>query len=93
VLGLEKIGPERSGSKRALYRRMGVAGREGSRFVFPVEEVHGVHWFNPKELKAVPSTVAKAQSTYIKGLLLWQDKSVGCLDDQLLFDMLDGSLT
>jgi chemotaxis-related protein WspD len=93
VLGLEKMGPEKSSSKRALYRRMVVAGREDSRFVFPVEEVHGIHWFDPKELKEVPSTVAKAQATYIKGLLLWQDKSVGCLDDQLLFDMLDGSLT
>ena len=93
VLGLEKMGPEKSSSKRALYRRMVVAGREGSRFVFPVEEVHGIHWFNPNELKEVPSTVAKAQATYIKGILLWQNKSVGCLDDQLLFDMLDGSLT
>jgi chemotaxis-related protein WspD len=93
VLALEKVGPEKSSSKRALSRRMVVAGREGSRFVFPVEEVHGIHWFNPNELKAVPSTVAKAQATYIKGILLWQDKSVGCLDDQLLFDMLDGSLT
>ena len=93
VLGLEKMVPEKSSSKRAHYRRMVVAGREGSRFVFPVEEVHGIHWFNPNELKAVPSTVAKAQATYIRGILLWQDKSVGSLDDQLLFNMLDGSLT
>ena len=93
VLGLEKVGPEKSSSKRAIYRRMVVAGREGSRFVFPVEEVHGIHLFNPNELKGLPSTVAKAQTTYIRGILLWQNKSVGCLDDQLLFEMLDGSLT
>jgi chemotaxis-related protein WspD len=93
VLGLEKIRLEKPNSKRALYRRMVVAGREDSRFVFPVEEVHGIHWFDPKELKKVPSTVAKVRATYIKGLLLWQNKSVGCLNDQLLFDMLDGSLT
>lgn len=93
VLGSEEIRPETSSSKRKLYRRMVVAGREGSRFVFPVEEVHGIHRFDPNELKAVPSTVAKAQSTYIQGILLWQNKSVGCLDDQLLFGMLDGSLT
>jgi chemotaxis-related protein WspD len=93
VLGLEKMGPDKSASKRALSSRMVVAGHKGSRFVFPVEEVHGIHRFNPDELKAVPSTVAKAQATYIRGLLLWQDKSVGCLDDQLLFDMLDASLT
>jgi chemotaxis-related protein WspD len=93
VLGLEKIGLEKPSSQRALYRRMVVAGREDSRFVFPVDEVHGIHWFDPKELKGVPSTVAKAPATYIKGLLLWQNKSVGCLNDQLLFDMLDESLT
>jgi chemotaxis-related protein WspD len=93
VLGLEKKGPEKARSTGARYRRMVVAGREDSRFVFPVEEVHGVHWFDSKELKGVPSTVAKAQATYIKGLLLWQNNSVGCLNDQLLFDMLDGSLT
>jgi chemotaxis-related protein WspD len=93
VLALEKVGSEKSTSKRALYRRMVVASREGSRFVFPVEEVQGVHWFHTSELKEVPSTVGKAQATYIKGILLWQNKSVACLDDQLLFDMLDERLT
>jgi chemotaxis-related protein WspD len=93
VLDLEKGKPEKPGCKEAFYRRMVVASREGSRFVFPVEEVHGIHWFHPSELKVIPSTVAKAQATYIKGILLWQNRSVGCLDDQLLFDMLDGSLT
>ena len=93
VLGLEKMGPEMASSKRVLYRRMVVAGREGSRFVFPVEEVHGMLGFNPNELKAVPSTVAKGQAAYIRGILIWQDKSVGCLDDQLLFKVLEGSLT
>jgi chemotaxis-related protein WspD len=93
VLGIEKSGPEKSRSKRAIYRRMIVAGREASRFVFPVEEVHGIHTFNPTELKGVPSTVAKAEATYIRGILPWQSKSVGCLDDQLLFDILNKSLT
>jgi len=93
VLGLEKAASEKSSSKQMVYRRIVVAGREGSRFAFPVEEVYGIHRFNSNELKAVPSTVARAQAIYIKGVLLWQDKSVGCLEDRLLFDMLDGSLT
>jgi chemotaxis-related protein WspD len=92
LLGFEKIGPEKLSSKRTIDRRLLVAGREGSRFVFPVDEVHGVHRFNPNELKETPSTVAKAQTTYLRGVLLWQNRSVGCLDDQLLFDMLDQSL-
>jgi chemotaxis-related protein WspD len=93
LLGFDQTTPEKPRTRRALYRRMVVAGREGSRFVFPVEEVYGIHRFNPEELKAIPSTVAKAQATYLKGLILWQDKTVGCLDDQLLFNLLDGSLT
>jgi chemotaxis-related protein WspD len=93
VLGLEKMALEKSSSKRGICRRMVVASCQGSRFVFPVEEVYGIYWFNPTELKDIPSTLTKAQTTYIKGMLLWQNKSVGCLDDQLLFDMLDGTLT
>jgi chemotaxis-related protein WspD len=93
VLGIEKSGLEKSNSKRAIYRRMIVAGREASRFVFPVEEVHGIHSFNLNELEGVPSTIATAKATYIKGILPWQSKSVGCLDDQMLFAMLNESLT
>jgi hypothetical protein len=29
----------------------------------------------------------------MRNILIWQDKSVGCLDDQFLFDMLDRGLT
>jgi chemotaxis-related protein WspD len=93
LLGLGKMEPEKSSSKRPLYRRLVVAGRERSRFVFPVDEVLGIHRFNPKDLKEVPSTVGRAQTTYLRGILLWQNKSVGCLDDQLLFEKLNRSLT
>ena len=93
LLGFEKTGSEKSNSKRVTNRRLVVAGREGSRFVFPVDEVHGILRFSPNELKAVPSTVAKEQTAYMRGILLWQNKTVGCLDDQPLYDILDRSLT
>lgn len=93
LLGFDKAGPEKPKSRRALYRRMVVAGREGSRFVFPAEEVFGIHRFNPNDLQAIPSTVAKEQASYLKGFILWQDRTIGCLDEQLLFDRLDRSLT
>ena len=92
LLGFEKKESEKPSSKRTAYRRLVVAGRDGSRFAFPVDEVQGMHRFDPNDLKAVPSTVTKAQTTYLRGVLLWQNKSVGCLDDQLLFDMLDRNL-
>ena len=79
-------------SSRTRYRRLIVANREGSRFVFPVDEVQGIHRFSSKELREVPSTLAKARATFTRGILDWQSKTVGLLDEQLLFDALDRSL-
>jgi len=93
VLGLEETGSEKLNSRRGIYRRMVVAGWHGQRFVFSVEEVHGIQWFNPNELKGIPATVAKAEMAFFQGILCWQNKSVGCLDDKFLFDTLNGSLT
>jgi chemotaxis-related protein WspD len=92
LLGLGKIEPDKSVEKRTIYPRLVVAGRQGLRFVFPVDEVHGIHQFNSKEWKEVPSTFGKAQTSYMKGMFLWQNKSVGSLDDEVLFEMLDRSL-
>ncbi len=74
------------------YRRLLVIGREGVRVVCPVDEVHGIHRFHPRELKEIPTTVAKATITYSTALLPWQGHSVGTLDDQLLFYTLTRSL-
>lgn len=92
VLGLEKTVETKKEKARALHRRLLVISREGSRLVFPVDEVHGIHRCQPRELKAVPATVAKATATYTKSVLAWHDKTVGCLDDQLLFYTLNRSL-
>jgi chemotaxis-related protein WspD len=82
----------RSKSSQTVCQRLIVANREGSRFVFPVDEVQGIHRFSPKELKEVPATLARARATFTRGILHWQSKTVGCLDEQLLFDALDRSL-
>lgn len=89
VLGLEA----RAGATaRAGGERLLVAEREGSRLVFPVDEVHGIHRFHPREAKPAPATVARATLTYTKGVLAWQNRSVGWLDDELLFHTLNRSL-
>lgn len=92
VLGLGETAGAKKDQARAQHRRLLVISREGSRLVFPVDEVHGIHRCQPRELKAVPATVAKATATYTKSVLAWQDRTVGCLDDQLLFYTLNRSL-
>jgi chemotaxis-related protein WspD len=92
LLGFEKAELGQSASKQTIDRRLVVAGREASRFVFPVDRVDSIHRFKSSELKATPSTVGKAHNAFLSGILLWQGRSVGCLDEKLLFDMLERSL-
>src|SRR5476649_2475610 len=91
VVGAEPLGAghERRGT---AYQRLLVIRREAIRVVCPVDEVHGIHRFHPRELQGVPATVAKATVTYSTALLPWQGHSVGTLDDQLLFYTLKRSL-
>ena len=92
VLGLAEAAGHEPRKHRAASERLLVIQREGSRAVCPVDEVHGVHRFDSHALAALPATVAKASANYTRGVLHWQEKPVGLLDDELLFHTFDRSL-
>jgi chemotaxis-related protein WspD len=92
VLGIERGVESTGAAPRGGPPRLLVIGREGNRFVFAADEVHGIHRVLPREVRAVPATVARAAATYTKVVLTWRDRAVGCLDDQLLFYVLNRSL-
>ena len=73
--------------------RLVVTQWRGSLLTFPVDEVHGVLRYHPEELKEAPATVARSNCNLTRGLLPWQGKLVGCLDEDLLFSTLNRSLT
>jgi chemotaxis-related protein WspD len=91
VVGVEPLAPSRE-RRSTVYQRLLVIRRQDIRAVCPVDEVHGVHRFHPRELKDVPTTVAKAPATYSTALLSWHGHAVGILDDQLLFYSFQRSL-
>jgi chemotaxis-related protein WspD len=91
LLGLEKTSPRRT--IRTTYDRLLVANWEGSRLVFPVDEVHGTRKFEASEVHDPPATVAKSRPSYTHGIFLWQQRPVGLLDPSLLFSALNRSLT
>ena len=66
-------------------RRMIVAGRNENKWVFPVDEVHGIYRFQLNEFKDAPVVVSKASEAYTKGVVTWQDKKVNFLNYELLF--------
>jgi chemotaxis-related protein WspD len=92
LLGLAASAEERAPAHRTSHQRLLVIRREQVRAVCPVDEVHGIHRFHPRDLKPVPSTVAKATSTFSRTLLSWRERSVGLLDDGLLFHALKRSM-
>jgi chemotaxis-related protein WspD len=93
IVGAERApGGAASPGRNTAYQRLLVLRREAVRVVCPVDEVHGIHRFHPRDLKALPTTVARATVAYSTGLLAWHGHSVGALDDQLLFYTLRRSL-
>jgi chemotaxis-related protein WspD len=91
VLGLEAAGPAPQTAGHIAHERMLVLRRDDVRVVCAVDEVHGIHTFRAKKLQEVPVTVAKG-TTNARAILMWRDRSVGILDDQLLFQTFHRSL-
>jgi len=91
LLGLEEVPPRQPPG--ATHERLLVAEWDGNRFVFPVDEIRGIHRFEMQELKAPPATLANSNFSHTQGVLYWQERAVGLLDANLLFSSLNRSLT
>jgi chemotaxis-related protein WspD len=85
LLGLESEKKHHQNVSPVVYKRMVVIERDGSRWVFPVDEIYGIHRIHPDELGNVPSTVSKVPETYSQGIITWQKQSVCYLEDEFIF--------
>jgi chemotaxis-related protein WspD len=85
ILGVEL------GAALASIPRMLVIQQNGDRTVCPVDEVHGIERLQVQTLKPVPATLSTAAITYTRGVLSWRQRSVGVLDAELLFHILNRS--
>jgi chemotaxis-related protein WspD len=91
LLGVE---PEAARARsRTVYERLLVANWDGSRLVFPVDEVHGIHRVHDDELRAPPATVAKSALSCTRSVFPWCERTVGLLDAEVLFATLNRNLT
>jgi len=91
LLGLEPAVPR--DALRKTHDRLLVVSWESNRLAFPVDEVHGIHRFQPAELKPPPATVAKSSPSCTEGVFLWREHAVGFLDADALFASLNRNLT
>ena len=92
VLNIEPCGGHRHENQRRAEERLVVLQRDGGPLVCPVDEVFGMQHFRAHERTPTPATVDKAAGTYTRAMLRWQMKSVGLIDDELLFNAMSGRL-
>lgn len=72
--------------------RMLAIEQGNNRWIFPVDEVYGVHHFDRQALDNVPVTVTKSKVNYFQGVFNWDNKNVAYLDANLLFHSLERSI-
>ncbi|GAK53385.1 CheW-like protein [Candidatus Moduliflexus flocculans] len=93
LLGLEVVeSPQTELDRNAYKRMMVIQGENTDRWVFPVDEIHGIYRVHPKSFQNVPVTVAKAKTTFTKGIFEWEQHQVAFLDNELLLHNLARSV-
>ena len=89
LLGLQPSGAADTGGSRP---RLLVLRHATARVVCPVDEVHGIYRVRERELQEVPATAGRGAGGHSKAVLVWQQRSVGLLDEQALFAAVQRSL-
>jgi chemotaxis-related protein WspD len=88
LLGIATAADDNNGEGPSPGARLIVVRRDGDRWVFPADEVDQVHRFSTSELTGAPATLARSAGRLTQGLFLWQERSIGYLDDARLFQVL-----
>ncbi len=91
ILEIEPI-PESTSRIPYQQDRMIAISKEGELWVFSVEEIEGIYNLDLALIENVPVNISKSTTAYIKGIIKIGDKSVGVLDEDLLFSSLKRSI-
>ncbi len=73
-----------------VWPRLIVVGRTTERWTFPVDEIWGMWWIDPRVLEVVPITVAQDSQSFTRGVFSWRSRKIGLLDEELLFRSIRG---
>jgi chemotaxis-related protein WspD len=93
ILGLEEEGDhEKTERPRNTAMRMIVVNHGGEQWVFPVDEVEGIHRVSASRMEKVPTTVSRAPMAYSQGIFRLGPQRVAFLDEHLLLGTLKRSM-
>src|SRR5262249_11597316 len=85
LLGLEPTDDIGQTTNHNAQACLVVIARESDHWVMLVDELYGIQRFPRSAVRDAPVTVAKAALRLTRGVIDWQDKGIGYLDDELLF--------
>jgi len=85
ILHIEVVSQANSTVNAINLQRMIVTGQGKDKWVFPIDEVHGIFRFHLNELQDAPVVITKAEEGYSKGIVHWEGQKVNYLDSELLF--------
>jgi chemotaxis-related protein WspD len=88
LLGIAAQAAEGANNAQAVQPRMLVVRREQEGWVFPVDEAVCVYRYAASAMTAVPPTLRRATARLTRGVTVWNERAVGCLDDALIFEAL-----
>jgi chemotaxis-related protein WspD len=91
MLGLAEAPPAEA-DRGVARARLAVVRHGSGPISFPADEVRPAFRYDDTAMMNVPATVQKAGHHYTRGLLAWQDRTVGYLDVDRLFDAVSQSL-
>jgi chemotaxis-related protein WspD len=80
LLGVAQDEEGKQTNPRGVYKRYLVVKINNEDYVFPVDEVGGVHRYDPDDLKQVPSTIETEKADLLLGMLVIDGKNVACID-------------
>ena len=92
LLGIAKAEQIFDDKFHTVYARMIVMDVEGRNYVFPVSEIKGLLEYSEADRAPLPDTVLASSASYMIGVIKWENKTVGCLDEKLLTAQLERSI-
>ncbi len=95
LLGVEsaEAADDASGERRRSVRRLVVLADARGRLAITVDEVWGVHHYTDDELRAIPPTLARAETSYTVSMLQVDRYTVGVLDASRVLDALSVAIS
>jgi chemotaxis-related protein WspD len=89
LLNLDSHAHKNLTAETSSKNRTIVVGDGDNKWVFPVDEVYGIHRFYTQEVHKAPVVIAKAAESYTQGIINWEGRKINYLDFDLIFYTID----